>query len=190
MIMKAESMLLKNGKTCVLRSVEPEDGIAVHPILKHQETGAGREPGIDLAMIVPEDKCIDRSIPARSLKLLAELPERLGFPFEHISLAPCETVAARPAVPQRETDPFTFVMSDHGYQAFLFRPDQVVETNVGLGIVTGWGETMSGWHVRGRVAKGDFYWRAEDLKQAAYPEGLVEILRGKVHTKVDEAFES
>ena len=93
-------------------------------------------------------------------------------------------------VPRRETDPFTFVMSDHGYQAFLFRPDQVVETDVGLGIVTGWGETMSGWHVRGRVAKGDFYWRAEDLKQAAYPEGLVEILRGKVHTKVDEAFES
>lgn len=92
-------------------------------------------------------------------------------------------------VPRRETDPFTFVMSDHGYQAFTFKPDQVVDTSAGLGIVTGWFEA-GGWCVRVRLAKGEFHYRAEDLKHAAYPEGLVEILRGKVHTKVDEAFES
>lgn len=93
-------------------------------------------------------------------------------------------------VPQRETDPFTFVMSDHGYQAFTFKPDQVVNAKDELAIVTGWGETASGWRVRARIAKGEFHWEPEDLKPAAYPEGLVEILRGKVHTKVDEAFES
>lgn len=94
----------------------------------------------------------------------------------------------RTLVPVRDCDPFVFAFIGHGYQAFTFKPDQVVDAKGELAVVTGWGETPSGWKVCAKTAKGEFYWEAEDLKLAAFPEGLVEILRGKVHTKVDEAF--
>ena len=95
-----------------------------------------------------------------------------------------------PALSPRDCDPFAFAFVDHGYQAFTFKPDQVVKSRKSgsLAIVTGWREVGSGWHVRARTAKGEFDFEAEDLEPAAFPEGLVEILRGKVHTKVDEAF--
>ncbi len=94
----------------------------------------------------------------------------------------------RTLVPVRDCDPFVFAFVGHGYQAFTFKPDQIVDAKGELAVVTGWGETTSGWKVRAKTAKGEFHWEAEDLKPAAFPEGLVEILRGKVHTKVDEAF--
>lgn len=94
----------------------------------------------------------------------------------------------RALVPVRDCDPFVFAYIDHGYQAFAFKPDQIVDAKGELAVVTGWGETPSGWKVRAKTAKGESHWDAEDLKPAAFPEGLVEILRGKVHTKVDEAF--
>ena len=94
----------------------------------------------------------------------------------------------RTLVPARDCDPFVFAFTSHGYQAFTFKPDQVVDAKGELAIVTGWGEATSGWKVRAKTAKGEFHWEPEDLKPAAFPEGLVEILRGKVHTKVDEAF--
>lgn len=95
---------------------------------------------------------------------------------EHVSISDC--------------GPFVFAFVDHGYQAFTFRPDQVVRSNTSgsLAIVTGWREVGSGWHVRARTAKGEFDFEAEDLKPEAIPDGIVEILRGKVHAKVDEAF--
>lgn len=95
----------------------------------------------------------------------------------------------RTLVPVRDCDPFVFAFVGHGYQAFTFKPDQIVDAKGELAVVTGWGETTSGWKVRAKTAKGEFHWEAEDLKPAAFPEGLVEILRGKVHTKVDEAFQ-
>lgn len=93
-------------------------------------------------------------------------------------------------VPVRDCDPFVFAFVDHGYQAFTFKLDQVVrsKTSGSLAIVTGWREVGSGWHVRAKTAKGEFDFDAECLEPAEFPEGLVEILRGKVHTKVDEAF--
>lgn len=92
-------------------------------------------------------------------------------------------------VPRTDCDPFVFTFVGCGYQAFTFRPDQVVKTKNGeLAIVTGWDNTPSGWKIRAKTAKGEFHWEAEDLKPAAFPEGLVEILRGRVHGKVDEAF--
>lgn len=92
-------------------------------------------------------------------------------------------------VPTRDCDPFTFAYFDNGYQAFTFKPDQIVKDRRGeLAVVTGWGETSSGWKVRAKTAKGEYHWEAEDLKPAAFPEGLVEILRGRVHGKVEEAF--
>ena len=88
-----------------------------------------------------------------------------------------------------EVDPFVFAFVGHGYQAFMFKPDQVVDAKGEIAIVTGWKETISsGWKVLAKTARGEFYWEAEDLKPAAFPEGLVEILRGRVHGKVDEAF--
>jgi len=97
----------------------------------------------------------------------------------------------RTLVPQKDCDPFVFAFVDHGYQAFTFRLDQVVKskTSGSLAIVTGWREVGSGWHVRARTAKGEFDFDAEDLEPASFPEGLVEIMRGRVHGKVDEAFE-
>lgn len=94
----------------------------------------------------------------------------------------------RTLVPQQDCDPFVFAFIGHGYQAFTFKPDQVVDAKGELAVVTGWDETTSGWKVRAKTAKGEFHWEAEDLKPAAFPEGLVEILRGRVHGKVDEAF--
>ena len=94
----------------------------------------------------------------------------------------------RTLVPQQDCDPFVFAFCDRGSQAFMFKPDQVVDAKGELAVVTGWDETTSGWKVRAKTARGEFHWEAEDLKPAAFPEGLVEILRGKVHTKVDEAF--
>ena len=94
----------------------------------------------------------------------------------------------RTLAPQQDCDPFVFAFAEGGYQAFTFKPDQVVDAEGELAVVTGWAETFSGWKVRAKTAKGEFNWEAEDLKPAAFPEGLVEILRGKVHTKVDEAF--
>lgn len=86
--------------------------------------------------------------------------------------------------------PFVFAYIDHGYQAFTFRTDQVVKNKQGkLAIVTGWKSTPAhGWLVRIKTADGEYDSLAEDLEPAAFPEGLVEILRGKVHDKVDEAF--
>ena len=94
----------------------------------------------------------------------------------------------RTLVPVRDCDPFVFAFVDHGYQAFTFKPDQVVNAKGELAVVTGWAETQSGWKVCAKTAKGEFHWEAEDLKPAAFPEGLVEFLRGRVHGKVDEAF--
>ena len=95
----------------------------------------------------------------------------------------------RTCVPQKDCDPFTFMAWDGGFQSFTFDVDQVVKTRQGeLAIVTGWGETPSGWKVRAKTANGEYDWCAGDLTPAAFPEGLVEILRGRVHTKVDEAF--
>ena len=94
----------------------------------------------------------------------------------------------RTLVPQQDCDPFVFSFCGYGYQSFTFKPDQVVDADGELAIVTGWGATFSGWKVRAKTAKGEFSWDAEDLKLAEFPEGLVEILRGRVHSKVDEAF--
>lgn len=96
----------------------------------------------------------------------------------------------RTLVPQQDCEPFVFAFVDHGYQAFTFKPDQVVmsKTSGSLAIVTGWREVGSGWHVRARTANGEFDFEAEELKPEAIPDWIVEILRGKVHAKVDEAF--
>lgn len=95
----------------------------------------------------------------------------------------------RTLVPQQDCDPFVFAFAEGGYEAFTFRPDQVVKNRQGdLAIVTGWKRTSSGWCVRIKTADREYDSCAEDLTPAAFPEGLVEILRGKVHTKVDEAF--
>lgn len=94
----------------------------------------------------------------------------------------------RTLVPQQDCDPFVFAFVDHGYQAFTFRPDQLVDAKGKLAIVTGWTETVTGWRVVAKTAKDEICWDAEDLEPAMIPVGLVEILRGKVHTKVDEAF--
>lgn len=93
----------------------------------------------------------------------------------------------RTLVPARTCDQFAFMVSENGYQAFTFRRDQVVTAGGELGIVTGWFEAGD-WCVRVKTARGEFHYRAEGLTPAAFPEGLVEILRGKVHDKVDEAF--
>ena len=97
----------------------------------------------------------------------------------------------RTLVPRQDCDPFVFAFTEGGYQAFTFRPDQVVKNKQGeLAIVTGWKNTPShGWLVRIKTASCEYDSCAEDLSPAAFPEGLVEILRGKVHTKVDEAFQ-
>lgn len=87
-----------------------------------------------------------------------------------------------------DVDPFVFAFVDNGYQAFTFKPDQVVDTSNGLAIVTGWSRATTGWRVRAKTAEGEISRLAEELKPAAFPEGLVEILRGRVHGKVDEAF--
>lgn len=89
---------------------------------------------------------------------------------------------------KREVNPFVFAFTDNGYQAFTFAPDQVVDAKGGLAIVTGWTQPGNGWRVLAKTAAGVHAWPAEELKPAAFPEGLVEILRGKVHAKVDEAF--
>lgn len=94
----------------------------------------------------------------------------------------------RTCVPQKDCDPFTFMTRDGGYQAFTFRPDQIVDAKGELAIVTGWRDTQSRWLVRIKTANSEYASLAEDLEPAAFPEGLVEIMRGKVHTKVDEAF--
>ena len=93
-------------------------------------------------------------------------------------------------VPTRDCDPFVFAFVDYGYQAFTFKPDQVVRSKKSgsLAIVTGWREVGSGWRVRAKTANGEFDFDAEDLAPAAFPEGLVELMRGRVHSKVDEAF--
>lgn len=98
---------------------------------------------------------------------------------------------ARKFTPQEDCDPFVFAFVDHSYQAFTFRPDQVVKNRQGdLAIVTGWKNTGShGWLVRIKTANnGEYDSLPGELTPAAFPEGLVEILRGKVHGKVDEAF--
>lgn len=51
----------------------------------------------------------------------------------------------------------------------------------------GWREVASEWRVRAKTANGELDFKAEDLTPAEFPEGLVEILRGKVHDKVDVA---
>ena len=94
----------------------------------------------------------------------------------------------RTLVPVRDCDPFVFAFVGHGYQAFTFYPDQIVDARGDLAIVTGWEEAFSGWKVRAKTVRGEYDWDAEDLKPAAFPEGIVEILRGRVHGKVDEAF--
>ena len=96
----------------------------------------------------------------------------------------------RTLVPQQDCDPFVFAFTEGGYQAFTFRPDQVVKNKQGeLAIVTGWTyASVHGLLVRVKTSRGEYDSCAEDLEPAAFPEGLVEILRGKVHTKVDEAF--
>ena len=94
----------------------------------------------------------------------------------------------RTLVPQQDCDPFVFAFRGRGSQAFTFHADQIVDARGDLAIVTGWNETSSGWKVRAKTAKGEYDWEAEDLKPAAFPEGIVEILRGRVHGKVDEAF--
>ena len=94
----------------------------------------------------------------------------------------------RTLVPVRDCEPFVFAFVAHGYQAFAFKRDQVVDAKGELAVVTGWAETPSGWMVLAKTARGEYHWEPEDLKPAAYPEGLVEILRGRVHDKVDEAF--
>lgn len=96
----------------------------------------------------------------------------------------------RTRVLQQDCDPFVFAFVEGGYQAFTFRPDQVVQNKRGeLAIVTGWKDTPSrGWLVRIKTAVNEYDSLAEELTPAAFPEGLVEILRGKVHDKVDEAF--
>lgn len=94
----------------------------------------------------------------------------------------------RTLVPQQDCDPFVFAFINHGYQAFTFHTDQIVDARGDLAIVTGWKETSSGWKVRAKTVKGEYDWDADDLKPAAFPDGLVEILRGRVHGKVDEAF--
>lgn len=96
----------------------------------------------------------------------------------------------RTLTPVRVCDPFVFLFASGGYQAFTFKPDQVVEDKQGeLAIVTGWKSTPShGWLVRIKTARSEYDSCAEDLTPAAFPEGLVDILRGKVHDKVDEAF--
>ena len=95
----------------------------------------------------------------------------------------------RTLVPVRDCDPFHFAYVDLGYQSFMFKPDQIVDAKGDLAIVTGWKETSSGWKVRAKTARGEYDWKAEDLRPAEFPDGLVEILRGRVHGKVDEAFE-
>lgn len=95
----------------------------------------------------------------------------------------------RTLVPQQDCDPFVFAFCGNDSQAFTFYPDQIVDAKGELAVVTGWIETHSGWKVCAKTAKGEFHWEAEDLKPAAFPEGLVEILRGRVHGKVDEAFQ-
>ena len=96
----------------------------------------------------------------------------------------------RTLVPQQDCDSFVFAFISHGYQAFTFKPDQVVKNRQGeLAIVTGWTYTsVHGWLVRVKTACSEYDSCADDLTPAAFPEGLVEILRGKVHGKVDEAF--
>lgn len=96
----------------------------------------------------------------------------------------------RTLVPERDCDPFVFAFAEGGYQAFTFKPDQVVKNKQGdLAIVTGWKSTPSHrWLVRIKTADSEYDSLAEELEPAAFPEGLVEILRGKVHDKVDEAF--
>lgn len=96
----------------------------------------------------------------------------------------------RTLVPVRDCAPFVFAFVDHGYQAFTFKTEQVVrsKTSGSLAIVTGWREVGYRWYVRAKTAKGEFEFRAEDLEPAEFPEGLVEILLGRVHGKVDEAF--
>lgn len=96
----------------------------------------------------------------------------------------------RTLVPVKYCDPFVFTFASHGYQAFTFKPDQVVRSKNGgnLAIVTGWREFGAGWCVLAKTATGEFDFLAEQLEPASFPEGLVEILRGRVHGKVDEAF--
>ena len=89
---------------------------------------------------------------------------------------------------EKGCNPFIFAFVERGFQSFTFKPDQVVDANGDLAIVTGWDKTVSGWRIRAKTVKGEYHWQAEQLKPAAFPEGLVEILRGKVHAKVDEAF--
>lgn len=127
------------------------------------------------------------------MNLYKYLTERRGLDSSHAAGEAKQAYArfqehGRTCVPQKDCDPFTFITWDGGFQSFVFKPDQVVDANGELAIVTGWGETRHGWSVLAKTAKGEFYWEAEDLKPAAFPEGLVEILRGRVHAKVDEAF--
>ena len=54
-----------------------------------------------------------------------------------------------------------------------------------------WAQTkrnVDGWLVRIKTADSEYDSLAEELSPAAFPKGLVEILRGRVHGKVDEAF--
>ena len=97
----------------------------------------------------------------------------------------------RTLVPQQDCDPFVFAFCGHGAQAFTFYPDQIVKNRQGdLAIVTGWKDTSShGWLVRIKTADSEYDSLAEELSPAAFPKGLVDIIRGRVHGKVDEAFE-
>ena len=87
-----------------------------------------------------------------------------------------------------DCDPFAFAFVDHGYQAFTFKPDQVVKSVKSgcLAIVAGWREVGAGWHVRAKTAEGEFDFDAEGLELAEFPEGLVEIMkREKLHGNKD-----
>ena len=96
----------------------------------------------------------------------------------------------RTLAPHKDCDPFVFAFSEGGYQAFTFYPDQIVKNRQGdLAIVTGWKDTSShGWLVRIKTADSEYDSLAEELSPAAFPKGLVEIIRGRVHGKVGEAF--
>lgn len=94
----------------------------------------------------------------------------------------------RMLTPVKDCDPFVFAFIDHGYQAFTFKLDDVVNANGAIAIVTGWVEAEHGWRVCVRTARGEGPLYAEELKPAEFPDGLIEILRGRVHGKVDEAF--
>lgn len=79
---------------------------------------------------------------------------------------------------QLDCDPFAFTFAEGGYEAFAFWPDQVVKNEKGeLAIVTGWRRPAFAWLVRIKTVNGEYNLPAEELTPAAFPEGLVEIIR-------------